>query len=559
MSSSNEASAADPARRSRQIAEALARHGLGYMVGALGLECYVPFHRGLLGHARRDTPYTPPEHVRLAVEELGATFAKLGQLLSTRADLLPPAYQRELALLQDRVPSVPGDAIVAVIEAELGGPLAEHFASFEREPLAAASIGQAHAATLPDGTAVVVKVRRPGVVAQVEADLTLLRGLAKTAQRRWPAAEQYDLVALADEFARTIRAELDYELEGRTVERFATNFSANPNIHIPRVFWSHSTGQVLTLERISGVKVTDVVALDAAGIDRAALAHRATDAILQMIFEHGLFHADLHPGNLFIEPGGRIGLIDFGMVGTVSEATRDGLAAIILAVLGEDYERLVDALLALGFARQRVDRRVLRGDLERLLAPYYGRTLGQIAIGPLLEAAFATIRTHRLQLPPDLALLLKTLIMSEGMGAQLDPKFRLAEAIAPYAERLVRQRYAPLRLVRELTSAGGAIGRLGLELPTQLRQIVADVERGGLQVGVRPEGFEPILQRVERLTNRLVLGMLASAFIVGLAVLLAVFHPPGIERWVGVLFAFGFAVALTLGAVLAWRILRTGR
>jgi ubiquinone biosynthesis protein len=510
-------------------------------------------------HAPRDTPYTPPEHLRLAIEELGATFAKLGQLLSTRADLLPPAYQRELALLQDRVPSVPSDAMVAVIEAELGGPLTHHFARFEREPLAAASIGQAHAATLPNGSPVVVKVRRPGVAAQVEADLTLLRGLAQTAQRRWPAAEQYDLVALADEFAHTIRAELDYVLEGRTVERFATNFSNNATIHIPQVVWSHSTGQVLTLERIGGLKVTDSAALDAASIDRSALAQRATDAILQMIFEHGLFHADLHPGNLFIEPDGRIGLIDFGMVGTVSESARDALAAVILAVLSRDYEQLVEALLALGFARQRVDRRALRADLELLLAPYYGRPIGEIALSPLLEAAFATIRTHRLQLPADLALLLKTLIMSEGTGAQLDPQFRLAEAIAPYAERLLRQRYAPLRLARELASAGSTAARLGMELPVQLRQIVADLERGGLQVGVRPEGVEPILQRLERLANRLVLGMLAAAFIVGLAVLLAVFHPAGIERWAGALFAFGFATALLLGIVLAWSILRGGR
>lgn len=558
MSSTHGPAAVDTAARSRQIAEILARHGLGYLVNVFGLERYVPFHRGLLGHAPRDTPYTPPEHLRLAIEELGATFAKLGQLLSTRADLLPPAYQRELALLQDRVPSVPSDAMVAVIEAELGGPLTHHFARFEREPLAAASIGQAHAATLPNGSPVVVKVRRPGVAAQVEADLTLLRGLAQTAQRRWPAAEQYDLVALADEFAHTIRAELDYELEGRTVERFATNFSNNATIHIPQVVWSHSTGQVLTLERISGLKVTDTAALDAAGIDRSALAQRATDAILQMIFEHGLFHADLHPGNLFIEPDGRIGLIDFGMVGTVGESARDALAAVILAVLSRDYEQLVEALLALGFARQRVDRRALRADLERLLAPYFGRPIGEIALGPLLEAAFATIRTHRLQLPADLALLLKTLIMSEGMGAQLDPQFRLAEAIAPYAERLLRQRYAPLRLARELASAGSTAARLGMDLPVQLRQIVADLGRGGLQVGVRPEGVEPILQRLERLANRLVLGMLAAAFIVGLAVLLAVFHPAGIERWAGALFAFGFVTALLLGIVLAWSILRGG-
>lgn len=559
MSSTQEPAAVNAAARSRQIAEVLARHGLGYLVNVFGLERYVPFHRGLLGHAPRDTPYTPPEHLRLAIEELGATFAKLGQLLSTRADLLPPAYQRELALLQDQVPSVSGDAIVAVVEVELGGPLAGHFATFEREPLAAASIGQAHAATLPDGTEVVVKVRRPGVVAQVEADLTLLRGLAQTAQRRWSAAEQYDLVALADEFARTIRTELDYTQEARTVERFATNFSTNPNIHIPRAFWSHSTDRVLTLERISGLKVTDIAALDAAGIDRRALARRATDAILQMIFEHGLFHADPHPGNLFIEPDGRIGLIDFGMVGTVSESARDALAAVMLAVLSRDYEQLVEALLALGFARQRVDRRALRADLEQLLTPYYGRPIGEIALGPLLEAAFATIRTHRLQLPADLALLLKTLIMSEGMGAQLDPHFRLAEAIAPYAQRLLQQRYAPLRIARELASAGSGMARLGLELPAQLRQIVADLERGGLQVGLRPEGVEPILQRLERLANRLVLGILAAAFIVGLAVLLAVFQPAGIERWAGALFAFGFAAALLLGIVLAWSILRGGR
>ncbi len=481
----------DAAVRSRQIADALIRHDLGYLVGVFGLNRYVPFHWGLLGHTPRATPYTPPEHIRLAMEELGPTFAKLGQLLSTRADLLPPAYQRELALLQDRVPSVPSDLIIAIVEAELDGSLTDHFATFEQEPLAAASIGQVHAATLPDGAAVVVKVRRPGVVAQIEADLTLLKSLARTAQQRWATAEQYDLVALADEFARTIRAELDYEQEGRAVERFATNFSANPSVHIPRVFWSHSSGQVLTLERIEGMKVTDITAIDAAGVDRSALARHATDAILQMIFEHGLFHADLHPGNLFIEMDERIALIDFGMIGTVSDDPRDALASIILAVLHHDYDQLVDALLALGFARQRVDRRALRADMARLLAPYYGRTLDEIALGPLMEAAFATIRTHQLQLPPDLVLLLKTLIMSEGMGAQLDPRFRLSEAIAPYARRLIRQRYAPMRLAREMASAGQVMVGMGLEFPAQLRQILTEIEHTGLWVSMQPEGMEP--------------------------------------------------------------------
>lgn len=301
--------------RYRQIAGTLARHGLGYLVGVLGLERFVPFHRGLLKHPRRTLPYTQPEHVRMALEELGATFIKLGQILSTRTDLLPPAYQAEFAKLQDAAPTIPMEAVRATLLAELGKPVEAVFATFDPTPLAAASIGQAHAATLPDGTEVVVKVRRPGVVEQVEEDLEILQHLAATASRRFEPASQYDLVGLIQEFAETLRAELDYLREGHNAERFAANFAGDTTVHIPRIFCETSTSGVLTLERIRGIKINDLAALDKNNINRIEVAEHAARIILKMVFEDEFFHADPHPGNFFIEPGGRIGLIDLAWWG----------------------------------------------------------------------------------------------------------------------------------------------------------------------------------------------------------------------------------------------------
>jgi ubiquinone biosynthesis protein len=545
--------------RTRQIAEVLGRHGLGYLVGVLGLDRFVPFHQGLFGHPRRAEPYTRPEHVRMALEELGATFIKVGQILSTRADLLPPEYQAELAKLQDAAPPVPPHVVEEMLVAELGRPIAEAFTTFDPAPLAAASIGQAHAATLADGTEVVVKVRRPGVVEQVEEDLEILENLAAAASRRSQLAEEYDLVGLAQEFAQTLRAELDYIREGRNAERFAANFAGDESVHIPRVFWEATTSRVLALERIRGVKIDDLAGLDAAGIDRRALAERAARIVLKMVFDDGLFHADPHPGNFFIEPEGRIGLIDFGMVGTVDARTQEQLVAMLLAVSRQDTGRLVDTLLELGVAQRRVDRDLLGRDLEHLVSRYYGRPLGEIALGPLLNDALAIVRRHHLQLPPNLALLLKTVVMDEGLGGRLDPAFRLTAVLAPYAERLLLRQYSPLLWARRLGQASLDMARLGVELPQQLRRIIGELERGSLEVGMRPAGFEPFVRRLERMTNRLVLGVLAAAFVNGLAVLMSVYRSPAWERWAGAFVAVGFAVAVGLGAYLAWSILRSGR
>ena len=538
--------------RSREIASVLIGHGWDYLL-----------HSPEGGKPRRRLqhrpPLTRPEHLRSALEELGTTFIKLGQILSTRADLLPPDYLAELSKLQDSTPAVPFESIRETILKELGQPIEQVFLRFDPKPLAAASIGQAHVATLNDGTEVVVKIRRPGVVEQVDEDLKILKDLADAFNGRLGFGDRYDIPGIVEEFSETLRAELDYVREGHNAERFAENFAGEPGLHIPTVYWQTSTSRVLTLERVCGTKISDVASLDKQGIDRPALARFATDVVMRMVCEHGFFHADPHPGNFFIESDGAIGLIDFGMVGILDEQTQDQLADLLIYINHQDADRLVDVLLGLGVSRKRVDRASLRHDIQHLLSTYWGLPLGELRITALLNDVFAAMRKNHLHLPSNLSLLVKTVIMIEGMGVRLDPEFRMAEALDSYADRLIMRKYSPVKLIRNLGQASLDLARLGTEMPQHLRRIVNATESGGLQIGMRPEGFDPILNRLEKISNRIVLGVIAAAFINGLAVLASVYRPPGWESWGWIPFAFGFLCALTLGIYLAVNILRPRR
>ena len=467
--------------RYRQIAETLAKHGFGFLLSLLGLDRFLPIHRESFGEASNNQSLTPPQHIRLAMEELGPAFIKLGQLLSTRPDLLPPEYLLELAKLQDDAPPFDTDLAIEVIESELNQPVKEVFANFDRQPLAAASIGQVHAARLLDGSDVIVKVRRPNVVEQIEEDLEILHNLAAAANRRWEFAKRYDLLGLMQEFALTLRAELDYIREGQNADRFAANFAADKTVHIPRVYWETTTSRILTQERIVGVKVSELHALNEFGVANNELAQRGTQAILKMVFEDGFFHADLHPGNFFVEPSGRFGLVDFGMVGVVDEQTQDYLANLILGLSRQDYDRLTDAVLELEVVKHRVDRNELRRDLEHLIKPYFGLTLGQVKLAPLFNETFSVIRRHKLHIPPHLALLIKTIIIAEGIGTRLDPDFHLTEVIAPYADQMMIRLFSPRRLAKKLGQASLDVARLGVEIPQQLRHILNEIDRAVLK------------------------------------------------------------------------------
>jgi ubiquinone biosynthesis protein len=533
--------------RSRQIARVLLSHGWDFLRNneqrATGVSSPVA------ANAR-------PLHLRQALEELGTTFIKLGQILSTRADLLPPEYLAELTKLQDSATPVAFEEIQEALATELDQPLEQIFAEFDPVPLAAASIGQAHAARLLDGTEVVVKVRRPGVVEQVNEDLEILKELAATASRHWNFADRYDLTGLVDEFSQTLRRELDYIREAHNAERFAVNFATDSHVHVPRVFWEATTSRVLTLERIRGIKINDLKALDEQGTDRRWLADYATNVVLKMVCEDGFFHADPHPGNFFIEPNGTIGLIDFGMVGVVDEQTQELLAELLIAINHQDADQLVDVFLDLGVTYKRIDRVSVRRDIDRLLSTYWGLPLGELRVAALLNDVYSIMRRHQMHLPSNLALLLKTVIMIEGLGVTVDPDFHLPEVLTPYTERLVLRQYSPFRWVRNFGHSSLELVRFAGNMPQHLRRIATAAENGNLQIGMRPEGFDPIIDRLEKIANRIVLGVIAAAFINGLAVLVSVYQPPGWDRWGWGVFAFGFLCALLLGIYLAWNILR---
>jgi ubiquinone biosynthesis protein len=420
-------------RRAVDIAAVTMRHGAAALLDCLDLSVLAP-----RWHAS-PVPRPSPGAVQLrrTLEELGPTFMKLGQVLSTRPDMVPPHYEAELARLQDAGPVVPAVEITNAINETFGRPPNELFDMFEMAPIAAASIGQVHPARLTDGRDVVVKVRRPHVVSQVDLDLDVLTRITRSLARSSSLAARYDPAGLAHEFASTLRAELDYQQEGRNAELIASAFADNDDVRVPEIIWNLTSNCVITEERILGIKVDDLQALDAAGIDRPQTARRFANAYLSMVFVHQFFHADPHPGNVFVEPDGRIGFVDFGMVGSINEGTGQGLATILLALVSADSRRMADGLLGLGIAGVDIDRTGFEADLERLLERYAHEPLERLHLRVLLVDLMAVVRAHRLRLPSDIALLLKTVMMCEGVAAQLDPKFELIPMLLPYASTLI--------------------------------------------------------------------------------------------------------------------------
>ena len=537
--------------RYEQVGEVLARHGLGFLANVTGLDHFFgdPSAPGQDGRHRATTP----ERVRLALEDLGPTFIKLGQLLSTRSDLLPPPYLTELAKLQDAAPAVPAEAILEAISAELGADVDELFADFDVHPLASASIGQAHAAHVTDGTPVVVKVRRPGVVAQVEEDLEIVQNLARQASRRWERARGYDLEGLAQEFAISLRAELDYLQEARNAERFAANFSADPRVRIPRIIWERTTARVLTLERVTGIKVDDLGGLDAAGIDRKELARRGADLVLTMIFHDRFFHADPHPGNLFVTLDGSIALIDFGMVGELDEELTQELADFLIGFTRASPSLLAAALYRLSVTKDIDDRPKFEQSLAGWVSQYADRPLSEVDFTHLLRQLLTMLREHHIQLPRQLALLFKVLIMVEGMGVRLDHEFALGEVLTPYARRLVKDRMSVTATARRLQRASGDATELFIELPGRLRRILETLDTTGVQLHLRAAELEPLVGRAERIGNRLVAGMVVAALINGIGNL--VVGKRNGRPWVTVLMTAGLSTVGSLVGYLLW----TGR
>ncbi len=512
---------------------------------------------GRFGFRRRaDEQVSQPRHLRLALEELGPTAIKLGQILSTRDDLLPPEYIEELSLLRENVPPAPVDEIVTTIEAELGRPLDDLFDAFERTPLAVASIGQVHAARLPGGCEVIVKIQRPGVAEQIEQDLAILRQLASLAQRHAPLAEHYDLVELAEEFSWTLRNELDYMREGRNADQFRDGFRENPEVVIPAVHWEQTTERVLTLERVDGLRIDDIAGLEAAGIDRPALARRAARVILDEVFTLRFFHADPHPGNFAVLPDGRIVAYDFGMVGRISTRTSRALLTLLRATVQDDSDRVIDAAVELDIIHGTFDRAALARDIERMMDRYRTLRIDDFDFERVAADVTRLIRTHKMRLPGDLALLLKTLAMHESSARRLDPDFMPIEIAAPYARRAFLERYLPSSWGPRMAASGDELFELVVEGPKRVDRLLSQIERGDIRTTMHLADWERMLEQVRALVNRLVIAWLVGTSLIALSVMLAIYRPDWIEDWLGPLFWLGAATTVAAGGFLALLLLR---
>jgi ubiquinone biosynthesis protein len=482
--------------------------------------------------------------VRLALTELGTTFIKLGQMLSTRPDLVGPEMAGELARLQTDTPADPPATVRATMEAEFGKPPNELFAHFKEEHLASASIAQVHAARLHSGEHVVVKVQHASIEDKIMRDLDILAGLAELAERRSSELRPYQPEAVVRQFRRTLLRELDFTFERRNLEEFAKNFAQDDTVHFPRAYAPFSTRRVLTMEKLDGILGTHPGALADSGVDLNEFAHRGATMYLNMIFRDAFYHADPHPGNLMLLPSGVVGVLDCGMVGRLDEELAEGLDDMLMAVVNRNSVDLEEALLRVGSAPSATPRDLLRADLTDFIADYVGQSIQDINLSGAMNDLFEIIRRYTITLPPQLSTLLRTLVVLEGTAQRLNPEFSLAEVIRPFYNTMVRKRLSVRRILGRLQHALGDWERLAASLPRGLNDFLKRVRDGTFSVHLYH-------RHIDSAINRLVLGVMTAALLVGSSLLWSMKAPPTIKD-VSVVGGVGYFAA----AYLSWRLLR---
>lgn len=509
--------------RLHEIASVMIRYGWGDLVRALGISGVLErAGRVLHWHSTSEISQLDASvRIRRALEELGPTFVKLGQVMSTRVDMFPPNWIAEFEKLHNQVPPVPYEILHPWLIDALGGDPAEVFAEFEPVPLAAASVAQVYRAVLKDGTRVVVKIRRPGIEQVIRADLRILEHAAKLLESEAPDFRRYDPVHMVSQFGRSLNRELDLAKEARNIDQFALNFADDPLVKIPRVYWEFTNDRVNVQEEIVGLAGVDHARLRAAGLEPRALAVRGADTVLRMVLEHGYFHADPHPGNVLFLPGNRIGMIDFGMVGMLTNPRRNQIVDLLHALIRKDEQGLLQVLLDWsGEAVTDEDR--LAYDVAELLQSYDNLQLKDVKIGALLNDITAMMRDNDLVLPADLTLLFKTLITLEGLGQQLDPEFHMVDNVTPFVERIIQQRYTPQALwARGRKSVRETLEVLA-DLPRDLRHLLQDARRGRMKIDLDLKRLDQFGHQLDRASNRLTMGILTASLVVGSSIIMTV-------------------------------------
>lgn len=537
--------------RARTIITVLIRNGFGQILSEMSLPLPLVIKKRITVRGKR---LSFPERLRRVCEELGPTFVKFGQILSVRADILPPSYIAELGKLQDEVPPFPFDEVKKIVEQELGGPLDDIFAGFDPVPVAAASMAQVHYAVLADGSKLAVKVQRPGIRSVMQADIEILRYLASLIEERVPRSRAFNPTGLVDEFSRTVNRELDFIGEAQNLIQFGKILAEDKDTCCPGVFLDLTTPRVLTMERLEGKKFSEI---DFDTIDRKKLAHVALRSMIKQVLQDGFFHADPHPGNIFILRDGRLAFLDLGAVGRLTRSARYRLLDLIIALERKDYDEVTRLVLEMGEAAEPVDEEELKRDVMDIIDRYYGLSLKKVNASEGIQRLFELAIGYGIRLPRSYALVGKVLITCENIGRALDPDIDLIEEARPYIEEIALRRWMPDEVIGNIFADVRHAARLLKSFPGRASAIMAKVERGRLAIEFKHVGIEKLVRALDRVSSRITAGLIIAALIIGSSYIISLQRGPFLlgHPLLGII---GFVLAAAFAFIILISILRSG-
>ncbi|MCD6219888.1 2-polyprenylphenol 6-hydroxylase [Candidatus Calescamantes bacterium] len=548
-------------QRLNQILWVLVKYGFGYIVDRLHIgEKLIGRKLVRRGPLKRLDIFDMPASVRLrkVLEELGPTFIKLGQILSTRPDLVPLEFSEEFKKLQDKAPVFEYEKAKKIVEEELKSPIDELFDEFSVKPIAAASLSQVHLGKLKKGEKVIVKVQRPNVERIIKQDIEILYTLAKLAEKYIEESKLYNPVEIVDEFRKAILKEIDFNTEASNIDRFRRNFKGDDTVYIPKVFHNLSTKRVLTIEKIEGIKVTDVEKIEKSGLDRKKIAINGANAVLKQIFVDGFFHADPHPGNIFVLDNNRIAFLDFGMVGRIDEETKSQFANILQAVIERDAPTIIESFIDMGMVEEDMDIKKLELDVADLVDRYYEVPLKELRMEGLLGEIINVVSQNRIKVPPNLYLLAKALITVESIGRELDPDFDMVTKMSPFVKKLFWHKYNPKLITKDIQKTILALADFTKTFPKEITKVLNKIKKGVLKIEFEHKDLEHLILRIHKASNRISFSVIIAALIIGSSIIMQTDKGPLFLDF-PVFGIFGFLIAGIMGLWLAISILRSGK
>ncbi|MCD6556335.1 MAG: hypothetical protein J7K64_04000 [Bacteroidales bacterium] len=548
------------ANRYLEIIRILTKYGFSDIISQSKLESIFDFGKKIVFRQMdsKIDSLSKWERIRLVLEELGTTFIKFGQIMSTRPDLIPIDLIPELKKLQNSVPPFSEETAVSLIENELGKTISEIFKDFSSEPVAAASIAQVHKAILIDNEEVAVKVQRPGIDRIIETDLEIMFHLATVTEKHIEDLKSLNIIKIVEEFENSIRKELNFSIEASNIERFGTNFQNDPNIYVPKCYRNYSTKKILTMEFIEGINISDIENLDANSLDKKIIAKKGADLVLKQIFEFGFFHADPHPGNILILPKNTICFLDFGMMGTITNSTKELITSIVAGALNRDTDKIIRSLLRLCESDGEVNKQKLELQITELIDRYFNQSLEHMEMGALINDAVKFFPENNLIIPSDLYLLGRSLLLLQGNGEMLDPDYNIAKQIEPYIKKIIKERLQIRKIAKDFFISSEELLQLLKELPFEIREIIEKVKNGTIKMDIEHKGLDPMLRSHERISNRITFAIVLASITIGSSLIVHSKIPP-LWHDIPVIGLIGFVAATVLGFWLLISIFRNGK